>query len=488
MKNPSPQDLMREARLLEQAGRLADAADTYERLLMQAPNLPNSWYNLARLQRRTGRPDAALASYQRALDLGVEDPEDVRLNRGVIFSDDLRRPDAAERELKAALELNATYIPALLNLANLAEDRGRRAEALELYERVLALDPRCWLALARCVGLKPVLAFEDSAIRRLREALADPAVSALDRADLGFSLGNALDSCGAYDEAFAAYAQANRASRDASGTEARYDRAGHEAFIDALCEAFTPERVAALRTASDAAPVFICGMFRSGSTLTEQILAAHPSVTPGGELELLPEMVARNLSPFPQRLLRADRAELVRLAAAYSDAVARLFPSAEVVTDKRPDNFLYVGLIKTLFPRAKIIHTRREPLDNCLSVYFLHLDAGMSYALDPLDAGHYLLQERRLMAHWKLLFPGDILDFSYDDLVRGPRPAVEGLLKFCGLDWDEACLNFHQLDNPVRTASVWQVREPLHQRSTQRWRNYESHLRALRDYLETRRG
>ena len=480
----TPQALIARARSMEQAGRLAEAAAAYERLLAQAPALPNSWYNLARLQRRLGRPDAAMASYQRALDLGVEGPEEVRLNRAVILSDDLRRPDEAERELNAALALSPSYVPALLNLANLAEDRGRRERAVALYERVLSLDPRCWLALARYGSLQPPKDADDAIVARLRAALSDPAAGPADRIDLGFALGAVLDGRGAYDEAFAAYADANALARRAAGPRALYDREGHERFIDRIIEAFTAERVAALRTDSEAAPVFICGMFRSGSTLTEQILAAHPRVTPGGELELLPRMVTGELSPFPESMASAEPAALERLARAYAAAVARLFPDAELVTDKRPDNFLYVGLIKTLFPKAKIVHTRREPLDNCLSVYFLHLDPRMAYALDPVDAAHYLRQERRLMAHWKALFGEDVLDFSYDTLVRDPEPAVERLLGFLGLEPDAACLRFHELDNAVRTASVWQVRQPLHRRSSQRWRNYERHLAPVRAYLE----
>ena len=112
-------------------------------------------------------------------------------------------------------------------------------------------------------------------------------------------------------------------------------------------------------------------------------------------------------------------------------------PDAAVVTDKRPDNFLYVGLIKSLFPDARIVHTTRDPLDNCLSVHFLHLDHAMGYALDLMDTAHYYRQYRRLMAHWKSLYGDDILDFDYDTFVRDPGPAVERLLAFCGLDWEE---------------------------------------------------
>lgn len=470
------QVLIDQARGHEAAGRPAEAAEAYRRLLAAAPGLPNSWYNLARLERRLGRPDAALAAYQRALDLGVEGPEEVRLNRAVILSDDLRRPDAAERELDAALGLNPRYVPALLNLGNLHEDRGRRAEAAAAYRRALELDPRCWLALARLAGLSRPQGPDDALLGRLRAGLADPSASAQDRLDLGFALGRALDACGAWDAAFAACAEANALARRAGGPSAAYDRAAHEARIDRLIARFTPERLAALRSDRPEAPVFICGMFRSGSTLAEQILAAHPAVTAGGELEILPRLAAQ----APDAL---DAAAVAGLARDYAAAVARLFPGADLVTDKRPDNFLHLGLAKAMFPRARIVHTRRAPLDNVLSVFFLQLDPHMSYAHDLADIAHYYRQQERLMAHWKSLFPDDLFQLDYDRLTADPEPEARRLLAFLGLPWDDRVLRFHELDNAVRTASVWQVREPLHRRASGRWRNYAAWLGPAREAL-----
>lgn len=157
-------------------------------------------------------------------------------------------------------------------------------------------------------------------------------------------------------------------------------------------------------------------------------------------------------------------------------------PQADVVTDKRPDNFLHIGLIKAMFPNARIVHTVREPLDVILSNWFLHLDRSMGHALDLGDLAHWHGQYLRLMRHWKTLYP-DILDLDYDALVVEPRPAIERLLAYCGLDWEEAVLDFHRAAAPVRTASVWQVREPLYRRSSGRWRNYERHLGAVKAAL-----
>jgi tetratricopeptide (TPR) repeat protein len=479
-----PKTMVREVLALERAGRLADAEAAYEVLLARWPDLPDSWYNLGVLQRKAQRFDAALASYQQALDRGVTRPEEVHLNRGVIYSDHLRREDMAERELHAALTLNPTFVPALFNLANLKEDLGKRDEALAIYERLLALDPRNYEALARYANLKAVAGLEDPLLGRIRLAIADVSATPADKASLGFALGKALDACGAYDQAFAAYVTANRNSREsAAPRSAAYDRRRHEEFVDELIATFAASRSDAAAPTSAARPIFICGMYRSGSTLTEQVLAGHPDVRAGGEIAFLPTAVKTVLAPFPSAMARFSPQQLEQLAARYLDALAKLFPHALHVTDKRPDNFLYIGLIKSMFPHARIIHTTRDPLDNCLSVFFLHLDHSMGYALDLMDIGHYYRQYQRLMAHWKSLYGADILDFDYDAFVREPRPAVERLLAFCGVEWSEDCMNFQHVPNAVKTASVWQVREPLYQRSSGRWRNYERHLSPLREYL-----
>ena len=480
---------VRAAMLLERAGRFAEAEAAYEALLARWPDLPDTWYNLGVLQRRARRFDAALASYGQALARGVKRPEEVHLNRGVIYADHLRQDDAAERELHAALALNPAYIPALFNLANLNEDLGRRGEALAAYERLLALDPRNAEALARYASLRGISGSADPLAGRLVQAIADPDATPADRASLAFALGKSLDACGAYDQAFAAYAMANQQSRaSAAGRGALYDRQGHERFVDALIATFTRERLDAAPKTSAARPIFICGMFRSGSTLTEQVLAAHPRVCAGGELDFLPTVVQSELAPFPSAMSRVSSQQMTKLAGRYLETLSRLFPGAKHVTDKRPDNFLYLGLAKCLFPEARIVHTTRNALDNCLSIYFLHLDHGMGYALDLADIAHYYLQYRRLMAHWKSLFGADILDFDYDVFVREPRTSVATLLDFCGLDWHEGCMDFQRADRAVKTASVWQVREPLYQRSSGRWRNYERHLAPLQQALRDSGG
>src|SRR6266480_6518883 len=454
-----PPMLIREANALREAGRLAEAEAAYLRILGRWPSLPDCWFNLGVVQRRSGRFEDALASYQQALMRGISGPEEVHLNRAVIYCDCLRQSEAAERELREALRLNASYVPALLNLANLYEDGGQRDEARVLYERALTLEPWCFLALARLASLQPADALDERLIARLREALARPEASAADRALLGFALGRALDAIGDYRGAFPAYQAANRDSRaSALPAVVRYDRAAQERVTEQLIAA--PVRTLPGRAptgASGPRPIFVCGMFRSGSTLAEQLIAGHPGVAAGGELELLPAMIARELLPFPESLAAAPEAKLRELAAQYRERIAALFPHAARVTDKRPDN--------------------------CLSVYFLHLDPRMSYALDLMDTGHFYRQYRRLMAHWKQLYGAAIIDFDYDRFVSAPEAAGSALFEALGLEWDPRYLELRRSGRAVRTASVWQVREPLYRHSSGRAHHYTPELAPLREYL-----
>jgi hypothetical protein len=287
------------------------------------------------------------------------------------------------------------------------------------------------------------------------------------------------------------YAAANDHSRQCAppGT-GHYDRSQAEQYVDRLIAAF-PQRSGsgsspAVTGAQNAPrPIFVCGMYRSGSTLIEQLLAGHPLVAAGGELDLLPEAIHSTLAPFPESMAAVLPQRLKALASQYQQMLGALFPGAANVTDKRPENFMNIGLIKTLFPDARIVHTVRNALDNCLSIFFLHLDQRMSYALNLMDIGHYYRQYLRLMRHWKALYGSDILDSDYDALVAEPRPVLEALLEYLGLDWDERCLNVPAAGRAVKTASVWQVREPLFQRSSGRARHYEKQLAELRGYLES---
>lgn len=488
------QQLLRRARDLRRHGRGADAIAAFRQLLDARPDDGELWYELGYLLKAEAHYAESLEAFGRALAANISRPEEVHLNRGVLLSDHLRRDDDAERELHAALALAPNYVPALLNLGNLQEERGQRGPAIATYERLLAgpegRDPEHnqlrMEGLARIAYLRPPADLNDPLLGRLRDA-SEAQPNKTVRADLLFSLGHAYDRLGEYDLAFDAFAKANRWLLRQAGR--RYDRGHTEQLTTVMAEAFCATSIAKVNAAVDsgAEPLFVCGMFRSGSTLIEQVLGAHPQVTAGGELNHLRHLATVRLAPFPQSMATLDPGRLAVLAEEYRAHLASLFPQSAdhaYVTDKRPDNFLLIGLAKQLFPGAKIVHTVRDPLDNGLSVFSHHLHPqAAAYACDLGDIGHYYGQYRRLMTHWKSLYPGDILDFDYDAFVAEPQPLLERLLAFLNLPWDDRCLEFHRLGNTVKTASYWQIRQPLHRGASGRWRNYAVHLGSLRQAL-----
>ncbi len=466
------QTLLSQANHLFRSGPKPAAIAAHRELLKAYPENPDSWYNLGVLLRQTGQYEAALEAYATALSHNVQHPEEVHLNRAVIYLDGLRDGDSAERELQAALSLKPDFISALLNLASLYEDRGDKQNARAAYDGLLALAPQDASALSRRAGLE----FGETAkpmIAKLGEALARPGLPATDKAALEFALGRLHDSCGAYDAAFAAYTRANAHNRTQP-----HDRSADTNRVAETIAAFpAPEP----KSGDTNAPVFILGMFRSGSTLIEQILASHPEITSGGELDLIPRF-AHMLGERPEAIANASAEHISQAREAYRARIASI-GAAGLVTDKRPDNVWQIGLIKRLFPDARIIYTQRHPLDNCLSVYFLHLNPAMTYANDLTDIAHHLQAERSLMTHWQQLYPDDILTVGYEDMIGDQRAQTTQILRFLGLDWDKACGDFHKSSSLVRTASVWQVREPIHARSVNRWRHYDKHIGPLKSAL-----
>jgi hypothetical protein len=446
---------------LERAGRHADAEAAYLRHIEEQPQDAVARFNFACFLRRRGRLEHALESHQAALDLAIDKPEEVLSNMAVIQAD-LRRDAAAKLLLERALAVNPTYLPALFNLALHHEEFGDRALALSLFRRILEIDPGWHEALVRLAHAETVRDPDADVVRRLRRTLRRSNLAPLARESLHFALGKALDDCGRYDEAFEQYALGNALSRPRL---ARYDRAVVDRDVGRIIEAFGPGLLAQASPVSEAPLIFITGMFRSGSTLIEQVLAAHPAVTPGGEIEYFMR--------FP---ISFEAADWPAVARGYVEYLRRTFPGTEIVTNKRPDAFAWLGMLRASFPNARFVHTARDPRDTALSIFFQQFDGQLGYAADLADIAEHGRQCRRLMAHWRGLFGEAIFDADYDAFVKDPRGETGRLLEFLGLPWHEGCLEFHRSGNRVRTASVTQVREPLYARSSGRWRNYERQL------------
>ncbi len=497
---PTARALLAQASWLQRAGRHPQALP----LLREAVRLqPESAYlhrALGEALADCGDAAAAVQCFGEALQRKPQAPHELHLHRAVLFADRLRRDEAAEAELQHALALKPDYLPALMNLGNLYEQRGLRTEALACYRRVLsepafASEVNAGLravARARSLIIQPPASSDDAELHALLAALGDPVVGADARVHVEFALGHSYDRLCEVAHAFSAFSRGNAGLIALHGV--RYQPARQSGLGDELIRCFdrgaAPGASATPRSVTGPTPLFICGMFRSGSTLVEQVLAAHPAVVPGGEVDWLLRLVVDRLSPFPQSMARLDAADLRALADEYMTHLRDLFPTADdqtFITDKRPENFQFIGLIKRLLPDAKFIHTVRHPVDNGLSVFMQHINPRVApYACRLEDIGHYYGEYRRLMAHWKSLYPQDILDFDYDVFIRSPEDEARRVLAFVGLPWDASCLEFHKLRNTVKTASYWQVRQPIFDSASGRWRRYLPHLEPLLQALRER--
>lgn len=497
-------------------GELQEATACFRRAVAADPRHADSWHNLGAALRRSGDLEGALEAYKRALAL---DPKraDTYLNIGNLLVDDNQTDKAIESYRRAAaldpklpqaraslgaelsgrgevteaefvyrqaVALNPEHAQAWFGLGRTLEDLGRAGEAAESYRRVLALDPRHSWALGQLLGLSATAA-DDGLLATAQRTLADRATPDRVKALIGYGLGKALDRRQDYDGAFAAFREANAARRREAGP---FDAAAFEQRIQRLIDAFTPalfERHAGGGLGSDL-PVFIIGMPRSGTTLTEQILDCHPRAVGAGELPHLAELAVglpercRLDAPWPDC---ADALTAGHLYDAAQDYLARLRARAPAgtlrIADKAPLNFYHLGLAALLFPSARVVHCRRSPLDTCLSIYFENFRASQTYATDLADIATTYRGYQRLMAHWRQVLPLPMLELPYEDLVTGLEGSVRGLLDFVQLPWDEGCLAFHQSARAVQTPSRWQVRKPIYASSLARWCHYERHLAPL---------
>lgn len=464
---------------LRAVGRRAEALPFYARAVESDPQRVDSHWNLGTVLFELRRTPEVAACYARALAL-QPDHAPSHLSMGLVLRQQ-RRPEDAEASCRTALAIEPNYLEALAFLGELLADRGQFAEAEELFKRTLDIDPNFVYAYFS-IATHRKMTVEDGAWREGAVALLAKQPPLGHRISLHYALGKYWDDVREYDTAFHHFRQANELTKQFGST---YDREKLAARVDGIISTFTTEflRCHTGAGATSERPIFIVGMPRSGTSLAEQILASHPGVFGAGELPFWDAAYGK----YRKAELAAEGAVALiqRLAADYLD---RLPPSSEGtsrVVDKMPANFLHAGLIHCAFPRARIIHMQRHPIDTCLSIYFQHFFAMGPYANDLDNLAHYYREYRRISAHWRAALPASaLLEIPYEGLIEDQEGWTRRMLEFVGLPWDPACLEFHRTDRVVITASKWQVRQKIHSASAGRWLNYEKHVGPLVSLLE----
>jgi Sulfotransferase family len=312
--------------------------------------------------------------------------------------------------------------------------------------------------------------------------LRNPSITKQEAVHVHFALGKAYDDLGEYGRAIEHFDQANSLKKR---MDKYYDGNAHADLVDRLISRFTPEFFARNKDMAHDwdVPVLIVGMPRSGTTLAEQILSSHPDVTPGGELTFWPD----HAPDFGvDRHGRIDPVWMRETQAAYQARLSQISTTARRVTDKLPQNFQNVGLLHAAFPRAHVIHCRRDPMDTCLSIYFTYFAKRMDFSFDREWIVDFYQQYARLTEHWLNVLPSScLLEVKYEELVAAPEPLIRRMIDFCGLEWDDACLRPEQNQRVVKTASVWQARQPIYGTSVSRWRHYEPWLGVFNRLLPT---
>ena len=463
--------------------RLPDAVPVFARMLKARPNFPEGHMQMGCLLRDLGRHAAAIEHFEQALRLnpGLSDAA-VFLGNLHVFQGDM---DAALRRYEQALAQRPDHPDAMAGKALVLERRGDKQAAWELLQPVVAQGGGTPNAVIAYALLAPRFAAVAQAQALLRGMLGRPGLAPSQQQELHFALGKLCDRQGEYDAAFTHYAAGNALAQlpvDVPGLRARAEHIKHFFSHNALPQASAP-------TAETPRPIFIVGMPRSGTSLVEQILASHPQVAAGGELETLQDIerdaggLLERGEPYPECLTHASADDLTRLAERYYSAIRPLANGARYVTDKLPPNYERLGLIQSLFPDARIIHTQRDPRDTCLSCFFQNFGNTHAYSTNLRALGEVYGIYRDLMAHWHATLKMPILDVAYEDIVADAETNVRRLLEFCGLPWHDDCLNFHASKRYVNTASYDQVRQPLYDSSVGRWRHYEHQLGELLEAL-----
>lgn len=501
-----------------QQGRLPEAERLIGNALELDPNNANAWSDLGMVRVRADAPEKSLQSFTNALALAPEHPDALnnmaqalrRLGRfdqarpllerlaalkprsGSVryaLADTLYKCNdlaAAIYNYQAAVRLDPADRRSRTGLGDAYESAGRFKEARMQYLSALRREPDSVVALAKLLQLREGDVDPQWLARAVRLADSDD-VPEEGKIRLNVALAYHFDREQSYDEAF----RRLKAGYDVKAQREPFDSDGYTRAVDHLIETLTEKFYASARNSGERSerPVFIVGMPRSGTTLTEQILASHSKVAAGGEISKLLKVSYRigELSssgePYPRGLLSVDVPTLQQMAREYLEHLDTISATAERVTDKLPFNFMHLGVIALMFPNAKIVHCRRQALDNCLSCYFTSFAQQIRFANRLETLGRYYVDYYRLMQHWHRVLPVEIFDLQYEDLVDDTESRVRAMLEYCNLDFEPACLEFDRTERGVRTPSRWQVRQPIYRRSVERWRHYERHLEPLKKQL-----
>ncbi len=460
------------------------AREHFDKALKLNPKSSDAYLGLGLLERETGAHKKAIHQLELALKYNEKSVPAICALANSLAN--LTRKDEAKILYLKALKIDKNSVEAKSSLAMIYNFYGDYEKSLKLIEPLVKKQIlHSTLAIAFAQSCKYSNRCEE-AVDYINQVLKKQGLSRNEIKGLNFAAGKIMDNMKRYDSAFSYYRAGNEA------ISYLYDSVANTQYINDIIKTFNPSLFMNTPTSNNRGkrPIFIVGMPRSGTSLTEQILAAHPNVYAAGELDTLFKTSSQakhslgGEDGFPYYINKLDQNNIDEMANIYLNKLSSISGKEEFVTDKMPHNFYLVGLIQLLFPEAKVIHCKRDPMDTCLSIYFQDFSEVHQYAKDLFNIGTHYYQYNRLMDHWTTVLSIPILNVQYEDLVTDQEETTRKILNFCELDWNDDCLQFHNVKRTIDTASVDQVRQPLYSQSIKRWKHYEKHLDELKAGLQ----
>ncbi len=509
--------MLQTAYQIHQSGNLKEAEECYKSIIKKFPNYPNAICMLGVVTHQSGNSELAINYFEKALTIKKDFVEaHYNLGNALCFLGEFEK---SIQHFEQVIKRNPTFPEAYNNLGNVYKELGQQEKAVEYYEKAISVRPdyieaynNLGITLVELGRQSDAVSMYESAIRlkpNYAEAYHNLSIvkpdqkyipeiqKLLDRTGTSdeeamryhFALGNIYYNDNDYKNSFEHFRDANQLNRK----KITYSAHEHSAYIDKLINIYTKKYFQEIREFGSGSeiPVFIIGMPRSGTTLLEQVLSTHPDIYGAGELAFFTHL-EKNIEDetigsvsYPECMVSCSNSVIKDYSEKYINELENVIGSNRFVIDKMPDNFLRLGLIKTLFPKSRIIHCKRNVFDVCTSIYINYFTEGaMEYAYDMQEIGKYCSDYIRLMKHWHDVFESDIYEIEYEELVTEQEKVTRHLIEFLGLEWNEKCLNFHENKRSVKTASNVQVRRPIYKSSIDNWKKYDQYLEPLIDILK----
>lgn len=475
---------------LKEVNRLDDAAAHFQQCVDLDSSNVEAYNALGNILRIQDQHDRAVTCFEKALAIQPAHADSRRSfslvsNDLGVLANRLGHSHEAIDHFRRATNLADSNSEAHINLGITLEQTGNLDQAAASFKNAIVASPNLAQAHYHLAHLRNHRSTTEEIVA-MRSLFAEASTSEAQQIFLAYGLGEAHHKLENYDKAFASFALGHRLKNNTTS----FDLADQIRFFELLIGVFDRDFFDEHQQSGceDETPIFVLGMPRSGTSLTEQIIASHSSVFGAGEQSYLPELVRESAlaaaNPFPKSLSALSHEAFQHFGEAYIEKLRRHSQQAVRISDTTPMNFLYVGLIAIALPNARIIHCVRSPMDTCLSIFMHPLSTPHSYAHELENLGAYYKLYQRLMAHWHNMLPGRIHDVMYEQMVADSDTEIRALLAHCNLPFEKACLNFHETDRTIRTPSAGQVRQPIYDNSVRRWKKYEKHLGTLKDLFE----